>query len=276
MLLLFCFVFVFFGHWSFLLFLFCPCLFLFLPPSWTYASIQCSIRSISPLSLSLSIYIYIYVCVSVCVCIYIYILNIAGHCAPNQIYIRQASASEFVGSLPFWLRFNLFTLKTCGESKVYFFIFSFFLFCMLLLWYKICLALLSQQLFIRRRTIFFYQWNLFRLRMYLPNPSSRVDSTRGKFLMQNLWVEFKCFLLDRLPYQDKRVQSARIFFAIAEGRIVGFLPFSRELAQCEMQTALSRIWTRVTVSILNDENQTYMRTHFHTRVLLSSSGPTKC
>ena len=41
---------------------------------------------------------------------------------------------------------------------------------------------------------------------------------------------------------------------IARKRIVGFIPFSRVLALCEMQITSSRIWTRVTVSISNDDN----------------------
>ena len=36
---------------------------------------------------------------------------------------------------------------------------------------------------------------------------------------------------------------------IAEGRVVGFIPFPRVLALCEMQTTSSRIWTWVTVFI---------------------------
>ena len=41
---------------------------------------------------------------------------------------------------------------------------------------------------------------------------------------------------------------------IAGGRIIGFIPFPRVLVQCEMQSASSRIWTRVTVSISYDDN----------------------
>ena len=40
----------------------------------------------------------------------------------------------------------------------------------------------------------------------------------------------------------------------SEGTIVGFIPFPRVLAICEMQTASSRIWTQVVVSISHDDN----------------------
>ena len=40
----------------------------------------------------------------------------------------------------------------------------------------------------------------------------------------------------------------------AEGRIIGFIPFPRVLALCEMQSVSSTIWTRVAVSISYDDN----------------------
>ena len=41
---------------------------------------------------------------------------------------------------------------------------------------------------------------------------------------------------------------------IAGGRIIGFIPFPRVLVLCEMQSVLSRIWTRVAMSISYDDN----------------------
>ena len=41
---------------------------------------------------------------------------------------------------------------------------------------------------------------------------------------------------------------------IAGGRITGFIPFPRVLELCEMQSGLTRIWTRVAVSISFDYN----------------------
>ena len=48
--------------------------------------------------------------------------------------------------------------------------------------------------------------------------------------------------------------SLSYYLPIAEGRIIGFIPFPRVLVLCEMQSVLSRIWTRVTVSISFDDN----------------------
>ena len=46
-------------------------------------------------------------------------------------------------------------------------------------------------------------------------------------------MEFKRFpFFETLPYQGQRVQSALI-----GGRIVGFIPYIRILALCEMQAA---------------------------------------
>ena len=44
------------------------------------------------------------------------------------------------------------------------------------------------------------------------------------------------------------------YLSIAGGRIIGFIPFPRVLLLCEMQLFLSRIWTRVAVSISYDDN----------------------
>ena len=48
--------------------------------------------------------------------------------------------------------------------------------------------------------------------------------------------------------------SLPYYLPIAGGRIIGFIPFPRVLVLCEMQSVLSRIWTRVAVSISYDNN----------------------
>ena len=48
--------------------------------------------------------------------------------------------------------------------------------------------------------------------------------------------------------------SLSYYLPIAEGRIIGFIPFPRVLVLCEIQSASSRIWTRVAVSISYDDN----------------------
>ena len=48
--------------------------------------------------------------------------------------------------------------------------------------------------------------------------------------------------------------SLSYYLPIAGGRITGFIPFLRVLVLCEMQSVSSRIWTRVAVSMSNDDN----------------------
>ena len=48
--------------------------------------------------------------------------------------------------------------------------------------------------------------------------------------------------------------SLPYYLSIAEGRIIGFIPFPRVLVLCEMWSASSRIWTHVAVSISYDDN----------------------
>ena len=48
--------------------------------------------------------------------------------------------------------------------------------------------------------------------------------------------------------------SLSYYLPIAGGRIIGFIPFPRVLVLCEMQSFLSRIWTRVALSISYDNN----------------------
>ena len=49
--------------------------------------------------------------------------------------------------------------------------------------------------------------------------------------------------------------SLTYYSPIAERRIRGSIPFPRVIVLCEMQTALSMIWTRVVVSISYDCNR---------------------
>ena len=50
---------------------------------------------------------------------------------------------------------------------------------------------------------------------------------------------------------------------IAEGRIVGCIPFLRVWVQYEMETAWSRIWTRVAVFFSYDDKQYIKRISFY-------------
>ena len=90
---------------------------------------------------------------------------------------------------------------------------------------------------------------------YLPIPPLGQDMTHGQFFKRSLaglnsqfsFSSTSCLFKaeePRLPYN----------LPIAGGRIFGFIPFPRVLVLCEMQSVLSRIWTRVAVSISFHDN----------------------
>ena len=87
---------------------------------------------------------------------------------------------------------------------------------------------------------------------YLPTPPLGLDMTQGQFLsgVWQVWTQF--FLLLDLTKAEE--PSLPYYLPIAGGRIIGFMPFPRVLALCEMQSVSSRIWTRVAVSIPYDDN----------------------
>ena len=95
-----------------------------------------------------------------------------------------------------------------------------------------------------------------------PTPPLRQDATQGQFLsgFKQVWVQ--SFLFPRLVASPrlKNLVCATIL-PIAGGGIIGFIPFPRLLVQCEMQSASSRIWTRVVVSISYDNNQSQLLHH---------------
>ena len=66
--------------------------------------------------------------------------------------------------------------------------------------------------------------------------------------------EFRVFLLLNGCLTKEKEPSLPYYLPIAEGRITGFMPFPRLLVLCEIQSALSRIWTRDVESIFFDYN----------------------
>ena len=87
------------------------------------------------------------------------------------------------------------------------------------------------------------------------NPSTRAgDDTRSSFKqsLTGLNSEFS-FSYTSCPTKAEE-PSLPYYLPIAGGRIIGFIPFSRVLVLCKMQSVLSRIWTRVAVSISYDDN----------------------
>ena len=84
------------------------------------------------------------------------------------------------------------------------------------------------------------------------------DVTQVEFFMLSLTGLNSVFLLlDWLAFQGQRTQSAQ-----AGERISGFMPFPSVFALCELQRALSWIWTRVAMFISNDDNQYTLGTSF--------------
>ena len=106
---------------------------------------------------------------------------------------------------------------------------------------------------------------------YLPNPSARAGyDTRSIFKrsLTGLNSEFSFSLTSCLT---KAVElSLPYYLPIAGGRIIGFIPFSRVLVLCEMQSVSSRIWTRVTMSISYDNNHYTTGTSTHSMMTATS------
>ena len=88
--------------------------------------------------------------------------------------------------------------------------------------------------------------------MYLPTSHHKQDVTRGQVLGGGF--EFRIFLLLDWYLTKAKEFNLPYYLPIAGERIIGFIPFPRVLALCEMQSASSRIWTRAAVSISHDNN----------------------
>ena len=76
----------------------------------------------------------------------------------------------------------------------------------------------------------------------------------------NFWAKFNRFWIQSFP-SPRLVVSIRLeepslpyYLPMAGGRIIGFIHFPRVLVLCEIQSVLSRIWTRVAVSISCEDN----------------------
>ena len=85
---------------------------------------------------------------------------------------------------------------------------------------------------------------------YLPNPSARAGYETRSIFKQSLTglnSEFSFSYTSCLTKAEEL--SLSYYLPIAGRRIIRFIPFPRVLVLCEMQSASSRIWTRVTVSI---------------------------
>ena len=101
-------------------------------------------------------------------------------------------------------------------------------------------------------------------RSYFPNPSTRAGyDTRSIFKrsLAGFNSEFSFSWTSCLTKAEE--PSLPYYLPIAGGRIIGFIPFSRVLVLCEMQSVLSRNWTRVAESIFCDDNHYTTGTSLH-------------
>ena len=79
--------------------------------------------------------------------------------------------------------------------------------------------------------------------------------TLGQFLKRSLTGLNSDFSFSETSCLTKAEEpSLPYYLPIAGGRIIGFIPFPRVLVLCEMQSVLSRNWTRIAVSISCDDN----------------------
>ena len=85
---------------------------------------------------------------------------------------------------------------------------------------------------------------------------------KANFQAKFCWFEFRVFLLqDWLPNKAKE-PSFTYDLPITRGRLIGFIPFPNVLVLCKMQSASSRFWTLVAVSISYEDNHYTTGTFF--------------
>ena len=90
---------------------------------------------------------------------------------------------------------------------------------------------------------------------YLPTPLIGQDMTQGQFFKRRLTgfnSEFSFSYTSCLKKDEE--PSLSYYLPIAGGGMIGFIPFPRVFVLCEMQSASSRIWTRIAVSISYVDN----------------------
>ena len=102
--------------------------------------------------------------------------------------------------------------------------------------------------------------------IYQPLRTSRIWHKVNFFKAEFNRFEFRVFLLlDQLPHQGWRTQSALLFtHSWRENNWIHTFPML-----CEMQSVSSRIWTCVAVSISNDDNHYTTGTSFNLSIYLS-------
>ena len=100
-------------------------------------------------------------------------------------------------------------------------------------------------------------WAIKKYVIILTTPFARAGNETRSIFKRSLTGLNSEFSFSKTSCLTKAEESSLL---IAGGRIIGFIPFSRVLAQCEMQSVSSRIWTRVAVSISYDDSHYTMGT----------------
>ena len=80
------------------------------------------------------------------------------------------------------------------------------------------------------------------------NPSTQAGYDTRSIFKRSLIQSFPS------PGLDAEETSLSYYLPIAGGRIIGFIPFPRVLALCEIQSVSTGIWTHVAMSISYDGN----------------------
>ena len=89
---------------------------------------------------------------------------------------------------------------------------------------------------------------------YLPNPSAQAGCHTKFFKQSLIGLNSEVSFSSIGCLTEAREHSLPYYLPIAGRRIIGFITFPRVLVLCEIQSALSRIWTHVGVSISYDDN----------------------
>ena len=82
--------------------------------------------------------------------------------------------------------------------------------------------------------------------MYLPTFPYKQEATQGLFFYAGVWIQ--SFPSRFIAILRLKSLVCPTILPIAERIIAGFMPFPKVLTVCEMQIALSGIWTLVTTS----------------------------
>ena len=104
---------------------------------------------------------------------------------------------------------------------------------------------------------------------YLLTPPLGQDMTQGQFFKRSLTGLNSEFSFSKTSCLTKTEEPRLPYYLpTAGGGIIGFIPFPRVLVLCEMQSASSRIWTCVAVSISCNNTHYTMGTIIEYKVII--------